>query len=193
MPIYLKDIKRALERDTGKVGFKKNGDYKYTPPNIVARKLGNYPSLPVSKSDGTPNFKDGSMTFTGLVQSQSSADKYRCYVKMHGVPFFEKPDDEHREEEEMMIHGKVKKLYRAGINIKDSPVSVRCTCLDFQHRFSHQLAEEDALVGQPIKYTRKTPAWPVGRPYANSTDKVGICKHLNAFLNELNRLGMIEE
>lgn len=193
MPIFLKNIKRSLERDLGKVGFNKQGDYKYTPPNIVARKLNNYPDLPVTQPDGTPNFKKGAMTYTGLVQSQSSAEKYKCFLKMFGVPYFDKASDSASTEETMVVGGKVKKLYRGPISILNTPVAVRCSCKDFQHRFSHELAAEDALVGQPIKYVRKTPAWPVGRPYANSTSKVGICKHLWAFINELNRLGMIEE
>lgn len=193
MAVYLKDIKRSLERDLGKVGKRANGDYKYTPPNIVARKLNNYPSLPVSKSDGTPNFRDGSLMFTGLVQSQSSSEKYKVFVKFAGVPFFAEPDEDHSIEEQIMTKGKIVKMYRAPVQVRTSPVAMRCSCKDFQHRFAHELAAVEGLVGQPIKYVRKTPAWPLGNPYANSTEKIGICKHLWSFLNELNRLGMVGE
>lgn len=193
MPIFLKDIKRSLERDLGKVGKKPNGKYKFTPPNIVARKLNSYPGLPVSNADGTANTKDGAVMFTGLVQSQSSTDKYKVFAKFFDVAFSAEPTDSHTEKAEVFSGGHLKDVYHAPIGVRKCRVALRCHCSDFRHRFMFPLAEVDALVGQPIKYTRKTPAWPVGNPYANSTEKIGICKHLWAFLNELNRLGMVEE
>lgn len=193
MAVMLKAIKRSLERDLGKVGHRKNGDYKYTPPNIVARKLNSYTILDVKSTDGTLNTKEGSMMFTGLVKSETSASSYKVFIKFFDVEFSPEQTEEYPHEEQAMHKGKLKKVYRSDINISKCPVALRCSCQDFQHRFAFPLAEVEALVGQPIKYTRKTPPWPIGYPYANSTEKIGLCKHLWSFINELNRTGAVEE
>lgn len=194
MPVLLKDVKRSLERDLGKVGRKVNGDYKFTPPNIVARKLNSYASLPVTKTDGAPNFRKGTMIFQGLVKSQTDNTRYLCQVQFFEIPFVVDQDPLHAIPETIMKKSGVPQtMFRGPANIRKSPVALRCECKDFQHRFSYPLADADSLIGKPIPYTRITKPWPIGYPSANSTEKIGICKHLNSFINELNRTGQVTE
>ena len=61
MPVLLKDIKKSLEKDIGKVGRKADGSYKFVPPNIVGRRLRNYSKLSVTKiNDVVKVDEDGS-------------------------------------------------------------------------------------------------------------------------------------
>lgn len=61
------------------------------------------------------------------------------------------------------------------IKLKDNTVKVRCTCLDFYHRFSTWNFQDDSLYGpKPPPYRRKT----ITRPPANPMRVPGLCKHL---------------
>jgi hypothetical protein len=193
MPIFLKTIQRSLESQLSKTGVNAAGDYKFTPPNLVARKLSSYPNLPVSKATGVPNLKKGTIIYKGLVQSESSSDKYEVYVQFFNMEFVDEQDADHKNKITLAVNKKKRLLYHGAANVYYNPIACRCPCKDFQHRFAWPLADEDALVGKPIPYTRVTPAWPKGRPYANSTEKIGICKHLWSFVNELRKMKLLVE
>jgi len=67
-------------------------------------------------------------------------------------------------------------------------VQVRCNCLDFHYRFARQNAGDDALVGKaPPPYRRKTQT----RPPANPMHVPGMCKHLLALVDELQKMGIV--
>jgi hypothetical protein len=95
-----------------------------------------------------------------------------------------------------------------------SSVKMRCTCPDFRHSFSHQLADAGSLaVGKPTGYFRVTPAIngpkdkdktferpnrpknpnPFGHDFVNPKDEVGFCKHIFRFLQVLKTDGKFKE
>lgn len=193
MPAFLRDFKRSLERDLGRVGKKPNGDYKFKPPNIVARKIKDYPDLNVSKI--TPVERPGlnAITFSALVKSESTPIKYKVSVQFHEVNFSKKENELCKIPFESLIDGKLQTMFREFLKVKKHPVMIKCQCSDFRHRFETEAADSDALIGRPRKYRRKTPAWPVGRPYANSTNKIGFCKHINSLLTALNEEDLLGE
>jgi len=193
MPVYLKDFKRSLERDLGKVGTKANGDYKFTPPNIVARKLKDYPSLPVSKITSIERPGINAISYSGLVKSESSPIKYKATVQFHEVSFNDTPTEKHKIPVKINAGDGEVTMYHEQVRVKKHPVMIKCQCEDFRHRFETEAADNDALIGRPKKYRRKTPAWPVGRPYANSTEKIGFCKHINSLIIALSKEDKIDE
>lgn len=197
MPVLLKKIKSELEADVAKVGTDSNGNYKYIPPNIVGRKLKDYSrlrSIGIEKVArvGKRDPETGIISFSGLVKSETqSGISYKVSVWFHDMKI--KPVESEQFKLKAFVHSttvaKRKSIFHRVPSAKTNPVTLRCQCQDFRHRFENQLAQEGGLVGGPRKYTRKTPKWPVGYPEVNSTDKLGICKHINSFLLALKDRG----
>ena len=74
------------------------------------------------------------------------------------------------------------------IPLTGNEVQVRCNCLDFHYRFSRHNAKNNALYGQPAPpYKRKTDT----RPPANPMQVPGMCKHLLALVDELQKMGVV--
>lgn len=195
MPVFLKQIKKELESDKSKKGRDANGDYKFTPPNIVSRKLSEYSKLKVTKVTMTPRPGLKAIAYTGVVASESeSGVKYKTTIQFHEVAFRDKSSDKlYSNQTEVMSDGKLIKVFYKTLSVAGNPVMLKCSCKDFQHRFETELYEADALIGAPRKYRRKTPPWPVGRPYANTTEKLGICKHLYSMLEYLKNKDILKE
>lgn len=195
MPVFLKELKKELQSDRSKVGKDANGDFKFTPPSIIGRLVSRYPKLRVSKltKKGVQNLKW--LTYTGLVSSENTGIRYRVSIQFNDMEFRDVPTKLFKDGVLIKKRGIARKqpmFHKVPTAVKNQ-VRIQCSCLDFAHRFSNQLAIFDALVGQPNNYTRKTPAWPVGRPMVNSTDKIGYCKHVSSLLNHLNDKGLIKE
>jgi len=74
------------------------------------------------------------------------------------------------------------------VPLAGNDVQVRCNCLDFHYRFARQNAKNNALYGEaPPKYHRKTET----RPPANPMQVPGMCKHLLALVDELQKMGIV--
>ena len=194
MPAFLKDLKKIMKKDKGKAGKTSDGEYKYIPPKIISRDIKDYTILKVSRLDVTPDLKRDLLEFEGVVSSESKAGlKYRVILRFHDVGF--KPEQTEKSDQSVKVldKGKKKLIYYPLPKIRFNQVSMKCQCKDFQHRFSHQLADVDSLVGKPIPYKRKTPEWPDGYPYVNSTDKQGFCKHIHSMVEYLKKKDLIKE
>lgn len=74
------------------------------------------------------------------------------------------------------------------IDLSQNTCKVRCTCLDFYHRFSEYNYSDDSLYGGKMPtYQRKTTT----RPDANPNRTPGICKHIMKTILALREAGMI--
>lgn len=195
MPVALRQIKKELESDRNKKGRFPDGDYKFTPPNMVSRKFTEYKKLKVTKLTSSPKPGLNAVSYTAVVASQDTPGvKYKTSIQFHDMQFRDKKSENlYKNEHEYMNDGKVKKVYYRTANVNDNKVMLKCSCKDFQHRFETELYEADGLIGAPRKYRRKTPPWPVGRPYANTTEKLGICKHLYSMLEHLKAKELLKE
>lgn len=194
MPVLLKEIKRQLQSDTGKVGKNKDGEYKFTPPNIVGRKINKYPKLKVTKLESKPRPGLNVLSYTGLVSSENQVGtKYKVSIDFHDVEYKKLETAQFKNEVTIKSGGKSENLYHRTMSVAKNPVKLKCQCSDFRHRFETPLARKGGLIGGPRKYTRKTDPWPVGRPFANSTKKLGICKHIASVLEAIKNDGMLKE
>ena len=194
MPAFLKDLKKIMKKDKSKAGKLPNGEYRSTPPNVISRDIANYTVLKVARLDVTPKPKKNYIEFEGVVSSESKAGlKYRVLMRFHDVEFKPKADSQKQDFISVMEKGKKVKMYYGKPTIRKNMVSMKCTCKDFQHRFSHELADVDSLIGKPIPYKRKTPEWPDGYPYANVTSKQGFCKHIHSMVEYLKKKELITE
>jgi hypothetical protein len=189
MPVFLKDIKKELEKDKNKVGKKPNGDLKHKPPTIISRKLADYPVLDIQKLTVHANPKQETLKFKGVIQSETSSTWYKVTLEFHDVSFREEENSRHTDK--IMVEDD--KYFYSPPSASRNPVRMRCQCEDWRHRFEHPMKEVDALVGARRSYTRKTPPWPQGYPYANSTEKLGMCKHLYTFLYVLYAQKFLKE
>ena len=192
MPVSLKQIKKELQSDVSKVGKDRNGDYKHTPPNIVGRRVAKYPKLKVTKLNMEPNEQVGKVKVTGLSASESSSTKYKVYIEFYDVQFSDIETKQFNNKIMTKRGNKKQAIWHRNFTYGKNPVRVRCQCMDFRHRFQKPLKDADGLYGGFIGYTRKTPAWPQGQPFANSTNKLGICKHINSLLWALDRQGVLK-
>lgn len=190
MPLFLKDIKKILAQDKDKVGRDADGDYKFKPPRIISRRLIDYAKLKVTALEKSLRVGVKIIDFSGIVPSETTVGKkYRVTVRFNDIMFSDKKNKVFTQEGKV---GEDTVFYKMP-TVNGNPVMLKCSCDDFRHRFEHQLADNDALIGAPRKYRRKTPLYPVGYPYANSTDKVGICKHVYSMVDFLKRQGHIKE
>jgi len=195
MPVLLKDIKKELEKDRSKVGLNSRGEYKFTPPNIVSRKLADYTDLKISKFNTNPKIKLNAIDYVGAVSSETLNRKYKVTVRFVDMYFSkELPlDKSYTIEDEIMSNGIKVKIFYPIIRASTQRAMFKCACQDFRHRFETELSDIDSLIGRPREYTRETPPWPIGRPYANVTHKVGICKHVNSMINHLKSKKFLRE
>jgi len=75
------------------------------------------------------------------------------------------------------------------IPLAGSAVQVRCNCLDFHYRFSRLNAKNNALYGNPAPPYKRHPD--SNRPPANPAQVPGMCKHLLALKEELQKMGIV--
>lgn len=184
MPVFLKKVKRDLQ--TGK-----NLKGNHVPPNYVQRDVKDYPRLKVEGLTQTPRPGIKIMDFSAIVPSQTVAGKaYKVIVQFHDISFTDQPVSR-RDGKLKLDSGAIKYFNKPSID--KNPVKLKCQCDDYRHRFEHELHAENGLIGAPRKYTRKTPPWPNGYPYANATDKMGYCKHIHSLLFHLKGKAIITE
>lgn len=200
MPVYLKKVKKELESDRNKVGKDKNGNFKFVPPSIIGRKVSQYPDLRTSKLNqiARPGIK--ALDYTAIVASEnpkvSTEPEYKVTVQFFNMVFKEVESKQFSIKSQIgstVAGGKKSFVYHRRPTFEKNPVKVKCQCLDFRHRFETQLAKSGGLIGGPRKYIRKTPVWPDGYPFANSTDKLGFCKHIKSLLSTLKEKGLVRE
>lgn len=73
------------------------------------------------------------------------------------------------------------------IQLNQSNVKVRCTCLDFRWRFALWNSKDGSLLGEPPgPYQKKT-----DRPPVNPQRVPGICKHLMKTMIALKQAGLV--
>lgn len=189
MAITLNDIKKDLQSDMNKVGRDGNGEFKFLPPSIVGRKLIKYPKLTVGGFE--KRILPGNiLNFTGLVSSETEDGiKYKVQISFPEIEFQTEPSAQVNQE---IKHGERIKFHRAPSTHR-SVVKLKCQCMDFRHRFEHPLHAAGGLIGAPRSYTRKTRKWPIGYPSVNSTNKLGVCKHIHSLLLKMKDEKMIKE
>jgi len=189
MPLKIKKIKRELKRGLSKVGKDANGEYKHIPPQFLARDTNKYPTLPVLAKEIIPRPGLGAVTFRSIVNSEKSNDSYRVTVQFMGMKF------NNAQSPAFPMTAKLKDvdIFFNVPSINKNAVMCRCSCKDFQHRFSHQMMKNKSLIGAPRKYKRLTPEWPKGYPKVNVTDKIGYCKHVHSLLANLRDSAQLKE
>lgn len=196
MPIFLKKIKRDLAANANLVGVNAQGELNHTPPTAISRDMGNYTRLRIVNLDRTVHISSRSVDFVSLVQSESQPGRrYRAEISFVNIVMSGQQKPELTNQTPVTAGKHVgRTAYWKTPAIAANPVKLRCSCMDFRHRFSHELDAHDALIGQPIPYDRETPPWEQGgMPYANSLGKVGICKHLYSLIIHLKARGLITE
>lgn len=194
MPILYRNVRDELKKHIGDVGKDSSGEYKKTPPNAVGRKLLKYPKLPVSKITVIADTKKNILRFKGVVSSETTGNKYKVNIEFHSMKFQTVKSDAFPSKVE---DRKGNVFYYKSPSLRLKAMKFRCHCPDWRHRFETPMHKVDALVGGPRKYKRETPPWKAdgtgGRPYANSTDTLGICKHLSSFLWHLRKKKQVRE
>ncbi len=75
------------------------------------------------------------------------------------------------------------------ISLTNTNVKVRCTCLDFYHRFSTWNFKDNSLFGPRMPpYRRKTR----NRPPVNPMKVPGLCKHIIKTFGALRHAGLVQ-
>jgi len=190
MPLKIKKIKRELKKGLSKVGRDHNGEYKFKPPQFLARNIDKYPVLPVVAKEIIPRVGIRAVTFRGEVHSETKSDTYRVTVQFMGMKFSK------AQSPAFPMVGKLKDgrdVFFAIPTIHRNAIMYRCSCPDFRHRFGFQTMKNRSLIGAPKKYVRKTPPWPIGYPKVNSTDKIGYCKHVHSLIMDLLNSAQLRE
>ncbi len=204
MTVKFGQLKKSLKQ--GGASKKKT----HEPPSFVYRDSAQYPDLAIEsrffkiRPEFLRNGNKGSLFFVAVVKSEDPnrgsrlktknpdvKPAYKVTIKFEDIIFKDVPTEGY-DTELKLSSGKVK--YYKKPNFSRKGVRLKCQCADFRHRFEHQLAKEGALFGPPRKYKRKTQPWKMGgRPYANQTNKIGFCKHVNSFHNFLVKFGYCTE
>jgi hypothetical protein len=194
MPVFIKDVRNELKSGADKVKT-------HTPPSYISRNVLKYPKLKVTKLTQAGDLSAKTLTFSCIVASENpkrkgSRPNYKVTIKFHNMIYKEVETPQFNTRLLVSQRKKSKKFVRwhKKPSVKLNPVSLKCQCEDFRHRFEHQLKSEKALIGGPRKYTRKTKPWEQGGyPYANETDKLGYCKHIQSLFHVLKREKKIRE
>ena len=115
-----------------------------------------------------------------------SAVSYLTYVQFNNVSFTDEKDATHKFP--IDVEGKTK--WWGPININDSTIRIYDSCPDFRFRFSKELYDVGALIGN---WKRYTPVPGSTRGPVNPQERLGICKHTWSLLNLLKKQGKIVE
>lgn len=129
--------------------------------------------------DIIPNIRAKMITFRFRAKSQSESNEgYNVWLQFYNVEFSDHPISSSSVK---IIDKKTKNpLYFERISLTDRKkknyVRVRCSCMDFRHRFSWEDRAVQALYGAPpAKYKRKPGS---NRPPVNPEHIPGFCKHI---------------
>lgn len=161
-------------------------------PNTTARQNATNP-IRISQANFTP-YTDGRLLMNCVAtNSQEFVRKYRVHIMFSDVAFVENAP----EGEEGAVVPKTGVQIRCTdgstksiepISLQDNTCKVRCTCLDFYHRFSMFNLGDDSLHGKPMpQYVPKGS----GRPPVNPARVPGMCKHIIKALQYLETRGIV--
>ena len=118
--------------------------------------------------------KDGSMP-----RNVHKPSFYEVRIEFRKVEFADEPLK--ADNTWSMIEYKGEKYFFEKPRIDTNPISIRCTCKDFEMRGSYEAQRVGILYGgNPPRYVRKTPRPPEGRPYVNPEHHPMMCKHIYA-------------
>lgn len=129
--------------------------------------------------DIIPNRIANLITFRFRVKSVRKANEgYNVVLQFYNVKFSDKPESSNSAK--IIEKDTGKPLYFEKISLTDNRkqnyVRVRCSCMDFRHRFSWEDKAYNALYGgRPARYTRKPGS---NRPPVNKYGYPGMCKHI---------------
>lgn len=130
----------------------------------------------------------GSILFTQLHKGVTQApDNHKVVIMFSGLKFSDKSFRNC-----LQVEYKGSTYYIEKPKLSKTTIRVRCSCKDFYFCFSLWDYQTRCIVGpKPKKYTRKTPAPPVGRPYRNPKKFPGLCKHVFNALEYLKSKGYV--
>lgn len=139
-----------------------------------------YPNVTGELIDIIPNTAANLITFRFRVKSVRNANEgYNVWLQFYNVEFSDHPLStnnsvkiQNKYTEEPLYFEKISLTTKANKNY----VRVRCSCMDFRHRFAWEDRAVKALYGGiPAKYTRKPGS---NRPPVNPKHIPGMCKHI---------------
>lgn len=149
-------------------------------PDTTKRQHATAPVV-VNKVEYTPFVPNGVLQINSEVRSNGTV--YTPIVQLTDVKF--EPNDAPTNVTFTATNGT--EYHAVPVRLSASNVKVRCTCLDFYHRFSVWNHNDKSLYGpKPPPYRRKT----LDRPEVNPMRVPGFCKHLIKTFQELEREGL---
>lgn len=159
-------------------------------PNTTKRQHVVQP-LQVTRTEFVPFVPTGNLRCDATVVSNNPEQPtpgpitYYPQIMFSGIEF----QDENTPENVTLKTTSNKDVNVVPISLSDNTVKVRCTCLDFYHRFAEYNFGDDSLYGKkPPPYQRKTTT----RPDANPTKTPGVCKHVMKTILALRDAGLIK-
>lgn len=123
--------------------------------------------------------------FTSLCSSSENPNrKYQGHIIFNQVIH----SDKSSRETPLRYHEPMQTLFLS-LPTSESSVQVRCSCLDNYYMWQYQNKNAGALIGRYKPYIKKT-----DRPYRNTLNVPGVCKHLLYLIKILgeNRLVLLE-
>lgn len=146
------------------------------------RYLQDYPDMPIVDVKVIPTLSSNILKFKAEVESSQPGKHYLLEIDFFNQVFSKTQTPAFPNK---VIHNDNKYVYCPVPTINDQ-VALKCSCRDFQFRFSHPLANGHALIGEPIQYTPKGT-----RPSVNPNKTMGLCKHLWTLIKALNENRLI--
>lgn len=129
--------------------------------------------------------KDGS-----LPKNAYKPSDYTVYVEFRNVLYADEPQKADDSWDTIAYNGIT--FYYEKPRIDRNPVNVDCSCPDYEFRFAEANYKAGCKYGGRYKkYSRKTPAPPQGRPFANPNKTPGMCKHVYACITRMLTEGWI--
>lgn len=131
-----------------------------------------------------PAVRNGILTVKAV--TRSSAKQYETRISFRGVDYV--VDEEEEPVDSFTFTAADGQDYIIlPVSENNTDVQVNCSCLDFYYRFSVWNSQDGSLLGQPPPpYIKKTDREPV-----NPNGVAGLCKHLIALTDDLERENLI--
>lgn len=144
-----------------------------------------YPNLQVKKVESRARTDLKTLIYRSKISGETN--NYIAYIQFYRIQFSE------TKSKEFNVPGKDEGtgglIYYKKPSTDKNPVSLNCSCPDFQHRWAYSLHDHNALVGDPIPYKRVTKT----RPEVNPKHLMGFCKHIHSMVMTLKDSGTITE
>lgn len=138
----------------------------------------NYPVNPVSNIQrvAAPGIKELQYT----CDIAGTKETYSVNIKFRKMEFKNNSDADFRN---LVKQRDGSTVYHKQIDLKETPVALKCSCSDFRFRFEYPLHQKKGLIGNFTKYT-KVPG--SNRPPVNPDNLLGYCKHIHSLLTALD-------